>query len=67
MGSRLTNTSWCWSPRTRAPETVPPVKKKSFRELDDERQLRKEQEYLAELKFRMEVVRDYDHLCYNET
>ena len=67
MGSRQSNTSWCWSPRKRAPESVPPVKRKSSRELDEERQLRKEQEYLAEIKVMMEGGKVYDHLCYNET
>jgi len=30
MGSRLSNTSWCWSPRVRCPEHTPPIKQKTF-------------------------------------
>lgn len=41
MGSRLSNTSWCWSPRKRAPEHAPPPPpKKSDVQLDYERQER---------------------------
>ena len=32
MGSRLSNTSWCWSPRKRCPEHTPPAKRKTFEE-----------------------------------
>jgi hypothetical protein len=32
MGSRLSNTSWCWSPRQRCPEHTPPTKRKTYEE-----------------------------------
>jgi hypothetical protein len=32
MGSRQSNTSWCWSPRKRCPEHTPPINKKSYEE-----------------------------------
>jgi len=32
MGSRQSNTSWCWSPRKRCPEHMPPINKKSYEE-----------------------------------
>jgi len=37
MGSRLSNTSWCWSPRERCPEHTPPVKRKTYEETLQER------------------------------
>ena len=30
MGSRQSNTSWCWSPRHRCPEHTPPAFRKSY-------------------------------------
>ena len=36
MGSRLSNTSWCWSPRQRCPEHTPPTKRKTFEEQYEE-------------------------------
>jgi hypothetical protein len=36
MGSRQSNTSWCWSPRKRSPEHVPPAKKKTADDLLEE-------------------------------
>jgi hypothetical protein len=36
MGSSQSNTSWCWSPRERCPEHVPPIPKKSYEELMEE-------------------------------
>ena len=36
MGSRLSNTSWCWSPRQRCPEHTPFAKKKTYEELVQE-------------------------------
>jgi len=36
MGSRQSNTSWCWSPRTRSPEHIPPIKKKTVDEIRQE-------------------------------
>jgi hypothetical protein len=37
MGSRQSNTSWCWSPRQRCPEHTPLIKKKTFEEEAEER------------------------------
>jgi hypothetical protein len=41
MGSRQSNTSWCWSPRKRCPEHAPPITKKSFEELLEEENQKK--------------------------
>jgi hypothetical protein len=41
MGSRQSNTSWCWSPRKRPPEHTPFAKRKTYEELMEEEANRK--------------------------
>jgi len=36
MGSWQSNTSWCWSPRKRCPEHVPPSKKSFTQQIEEE-------------------------------
>jgi hypothetical protein len=37
MGSRQSNTSWCWSPRKRCPEQTPSPKRKTYEEEAEEK------------------------------
>ena len=61
MGSRLSNTSWCWSPRKRAPEHVPRERRKSFDEIvEDEYELKMAKEWMADNKWRYSEGHDPD-------
>ena len=49
MGSRLSNTSWCWSPRQRCPEHVPSAMRKTFeQQVEEEVQKRITKKWWAE-------------------
>jgi len=66
MGSRLSNTSWCWSPRVRAPEHDPPRQRlwKTFEEHYAEKMAKKEAEEWRRVNTLGKV---YDHNSYNDT
>jgi hypothetical protein len=66
MGSRLTNTSWCWSPRDRAPEHTPTGRSpwKSCEEVYAEKRAAAAAE---NWRMRHSVGKVYDHNSYNET
>lgn len=64
MGSRLSNTSWCWSPRKRAPEHTPYQRRKTYEELLEEKLVAKEAE---EWRRAHAVGKVYDHNSYNNT
>jgi hypothetical protein len=62
MGSRLSNTSWCWSPRVRAPEYVPPVKRKTVDEMLQESYEEKlYKKWWAENRWKYVEGKSYDH------
>jgi len=58
MGSRQSNTSWCWSPRKRCPEHTPPVKNKTFEQLLAEEDQKK---WWKENKWIYIEGKSYDH------
>ena len=66
MGSRLSNTSWCWSPRKRAPEHEPRRQRlwKTMEEAYEEKMAA-----LAALEWERAhaVEKVYNHLSYNDT
>jgi hypothetical protein len=64
MGSRLSNTSWCWSPRKRPPEHVPPQRRKPYEEVLEEKMAAKEADRWNQAHI---VEKDYDHNSYNDT
>jgi hypothetical protein len=58
MGSRLSNTSWCWSPRQRCPEHVPLVKKSFQQQYEEEAEEKMMKKWLVENRWRF--VKDHD-------
>jgi len=61
MGSRLSNTSWCWSPRDRCPEHAPPVYRQSYEDRINEQYERKRaKEWMAWNKWRYSQGHDPD-------
>uniref|UniRef100_A0A6C0CIB2 Uncharacterized protein n=1 Tax=viral metagenome TaxID=1070528 RepID=A0A6C0CIB2_9ZZZZ len=61
MGSRLSNTSWCWSPRSRCPDHKPPARRKSFDEIvEDEYEQKEAKEWMAWNKWRYSGGHDPD-------
>jgi len=62
MGSRLSNTSWCWSPRVRCPEHTPPLKKKTADEILQEKFEEKSyKEWWAENRWKYVEPKVFDH------
>jgi len=62
IGSRLTNTSWCWSPRQRCPEHIAPKKSKSFEEkLEEKNEEKLYQEWWQINRWRYVEGKVYDH------
>lgn len=62
MGSRQSNTSWCWSPRKRCPEHVPPVKKKTADEILEETYEEKlYKKWWEENRWKYVEGKSYDH------
>jgi hypothetical protein len=62
MGSRLSNTSWCWSPRVRCPEHTPPLKKKTADEiLQDKFEEKSYKEWWVENRWKYVEGKVYDH------
>ena len=62
MGSRLSNTSWCWSPRVRYPEHTPPLKKKTADEILQEKFEEKSyKEWWVENRWKYVEGKVYDH------
>jgi hypothetical protein len=62
MGSRLSNTSWCWSPRQRCPEHVVPIRKKTFEEmLEEKHQDKLFEEWWQTNRWKYVEGKSYDH------
>lgn len=55
MGSRQSNTSWCWSPRMRAPEHTPPIWRKSYDDILEEKRAK---EWMSWNRWRYSEGRD---------
>lgn len=62
MGSRHSNTSWCWSPRVRSPEHTAPTKKKTADEILQETYEEKlYKKWWAENRWKYVEGKTYDH------
>jgi|UniRef100_A0A6C0F1Q2 hypothetical protein len=62
MGSRQSNTSWCWSPRVRCPEHTAPQYRKSYEAILQEKYERKLEEESMKEYIRINVEgKSYDH------
>ena len=62
MGSRLTNTSWCWSPRKRCPDQEPSPPRKTYEEQYEEDFERKQaKKWWEENRWRYIEGKVYDH------
>jgi hypothetical protein len=68
MGSRLTNTSWCWSPRQRCPEHTPPPKYKSYEQrYQEDYEERMAKKWWIENRWRFSEGHDPDIASIGET
>jgi hypothetical protein len=62
MGSSQSNTSWCWSPRKRCPEHIPPQFRRSYEVILQEKYEHKLEEELMKEYTRIHVEgKSYDH------
>jgi hypothetical protein len=66
MGSRQSNTSWCWSPRKRAPEHVPPERRK-WHTMEEAYQEKMAAKFAEEWRRLHTEGKVYDHNSYNDT